>query len=235
MFESPSSHPTITKEEQEYIELSAVNAAEVISHQMFLFLNRLFAFQIITSLSTSFISQVTQGSVPWKSILTSPPVWGIVAGAFASDWGLYVLLICVPLFLLEVLHYEVAEVGGFWFIDYWSDFLSFLRLHRHQLIGSFRLRAHKDLVTKRCRRPALSSIENTRNCNSEVHISYAFIASQVGFAAAAPFVFKAVTCPLAGITADLLRRNLLATKTVRRLYYTTGNVKGSIMELSGIS
>ena len=34
MFESPSSHPTITKEEQEYIELSTVNTAEVISHQM---------------------------------------------------------------------------------------------------------------------------------------------------------------------------------------------------------
>ena len=33
--------------------------------------------------------------------------------AFASDWGLYVLLICVPLFLLEVLHYDVAEVGSF--------------------------------------------------------------------------------------------------------------------------
>lgn len=113
MFESPSSHPTITKEEKEYIELSTVNTAEVISHQMFFFLSRLFAFQIITSSSTSLIPQVTQGSVPWKSILTSPPVWGIIAGGFASDWGLYVLLICVPLFLLEVLHYEVAEVGGF--------------------------------------------------------------------------------------------------------------------------
>lgn len=77
--------------------------------------------------------------------------------------------------------------------------------------------------------------ENTWHCNSEVLISYTFIASQVGFAAAAPFVFKAVTCPLAGITADLLRRNLLSTKTVRRLCYTTGNVKRSIMELSGIS
>lgn len=30
VFESPSSHPTITKEEQEYIELSAINSAEVI-------------------------------------------------------------------------------------------------------------------------------------------------------------------------------------------------------------
>ncbi|XP_068746722.1 vesicular glutamate transporter 1-like [Montipora capricornis] len=126
VFESPSVHPTITEEEKKYIELSAVNTAEV-----------------------------AKGSVPWKSILSSLPVWGIIVAAFASDWGLYVLLICVPLFLLEVLHYEVAEVG---------------------------------------------------------------------FAAAAPFVFKAISCPLAGITADLLRRNLLSTKSVRCLYYATGAI-----------
>lgn len=56
----------------------------------------------------------------------------------------------------------------------------------------------------------------------------------MGFAAAAPFVFKAVTCPLAGITADLLRRNLFSTKIIRCFYYTTGNVKRSIIELSGV-
>ena len=45
----------------------------------------------------------------------------------------------------------------------------------------------------------------------------------MGFAAAAPFVFKSLSCPLSGITADLLRRNHLSTKTVRRVYYATGN------------
>ena len=44
----------------------------------------------------------------------------------------------------------------------------------------------------------------------------------MGFAAAAPFVFKSLTCPLAGVTADLHRRNILSTKTVRRVFYTTG-------------
>ena len=44
----------------------------------------------------------------------------------------------------------------------------------------------------------------------------------MGFAAAAPFVFKSLTCPLAGVIADLLRRNILSTKTVRRVFYTTG-------------
>lgn len=55
--------------------------------------------------------QVARGTVPWGAILTSPPVWGIIAAAFASDWGLYVLLICVPLFLMDILHYEVAAVS----------------------------------------------------------------------------------------------------------------------------
>lgn len=57
--------------------------------------------------------QVTKGAVPWRSIITSGPVWGIIVAAFASDWGLYVLLICVPLFLMDILHYEVAAVGRF--------------------------------------------------------------------------------------------------------------------------
>ena len=44
----------------------------------------------------------------------------------------------------------------------------------------------------------------------------------MGFAAAAPFVFKSLSCPIAGVTADLLRRNILSTETVRRVYYTAG-------------
>ena len=52
---------------------------------------------------------------------------------------------------------------------------------------------------------------------------FSFFLFQVGFAAAAPFVFKALSCPLAGITADLFRQNLFSTKTVRRMYYATGN------------
>ena len=47
---------------------------------------------------------------------------------------------------------------------------------------------------------------------------------QMGFAAAAPFLFKSLSCPIGGITADLFRRRILSTKTVRRVYYSTGTV-----------
>ena len=67
----------------------------------------------VTLMLYRFLYQVALGSVPWRSIITSGPVWGIIVAAFASDWGLYVLLICVPLFLLDILHYEVAAVSKF--------------------------------------------------------------------------------------------------------------------------
>ena len=51
----------------------------------------------------------------------------------------------------------------------------------------------------------------------------------MGFAAAAPFLFKSLSCPVAGVTADLLRRNILSTKTVRRVYYTAGNTGFSLL------
>ena len=47
---------------------------------------------------------------------------------------------------------------------------------------------------------------------------------QVGFLAAAPFLFEALSEPLGGLTADLLRRRCLNTKAVRRLFFTMGQL-----------
>ena len=44
----------------------------------------------------------------------------------------------------------------------------------------------------------------------------------MGFAAAAPFLLKSLSCPIAGVTADRLRRNILSAKTWRRVYFTAG-------------
>lgn len=56
------------------------------------------------------IFQVDKLVVPWKSILSSPPVWGIVAANFALDWAFYILLISMPIFLLDVMKTSITKV-----------------------------------------------------------------------------------------------------------------------------
>ena len=35
-------------------------------------------------------------------------------GNLASDWGLYTILICLPMFLLDILHFDIQTVGYFY-------------------------------------------------------------------------------------------------------------------------
>lgn len=79
---SPSEHPTITPEERDYIEKSIAK-----------------------------LPQAKKGQVPWKSILTSLPVWAIVTANFTADWGMYTILICLPKYFIEVLHFDLAKTG----------------------------------------------------------------------------------------------------------------------------
>ncbi|XP_031560826.1 uncharacterized transporter slc-17.2-like isoform X2 [Actinia tenebrosa] len=93
--------------------------------------------------------------VPWKALLTSVPVWAIMAGNLAADWGLYTILISLPMYLIDILHTDIQTMG---------------------------------------------------------------------FLAAAPFLVKSLSGPFGGITADLLRRRWLSTRSVRRLYYSVGAI-----------
>ncbi|XP_073241577.1 vesicular glutamate transporter 3-like [Porites lutea] len=82
VYDSPSVHPTISDEEKTLIQATALD-----------------------------LSKVDTLLIPWKSILTSPPVWGIVAANFALDWAFYVLLISMPIFLLDVMKTSITKMG----------------------------------------------------------------------------------------------------------------------------
>lgn len=49
--------------------------------------------------------------VPWKAIFTSVPVYAIIIGNVANDWGLYMILICLPLFLMDIMKFNVQTMG----------------------------------------------------------------------------------------------------------------------------
>lgn len=49
---------------------------------------------------------------PWKKIITSPAVWGLIIAQIGHDWGLFTIITDLPKYMKQVLHYSVAEVSA---------------------------------------------------------------------------------------------------------------------------
>ncbi|XP_065338059.1 putative inorganic phosphate cotransporter, partial [Cloeon dipterum] len=49
--------------------------------------------------------------IPWKSIITSVPLWGLVAAQVGHDWGFFTLITDLPLYMSDVLHFRIAKNG----------------------------------------------------------------------------------------------------------------------------
>ncbi|XP_052254003.1 sialin-like isoform X2 [Dreissena polymorpha] len=81
--ESPAKHPSISSAELEYIQGSIGYTEE----------------------------QTQDLKPPWRSILTSLPVWAIVAAHFAENWGFYTWLTELPTFMNDVLHFNMYQAG----------------------------------------------------------------------------------------------------------------------------
>ena len=74
-YDSPQKHPWMTQEERDLIE---------------------------NSLKEDMAKNEAR-NVPWRSILTSKPVWAVAAGHLASNWGNYQLNSLLPTYLATVL------------------------------------------------------------------------------------------------------------------------------------
>lgn len=86
---SPATDNYITAEERKYIESTLSNETE---------------------------DPITE--IPWKSILTSLPVWAIIVAEFSEGWGFFTIVTQMPMFLNDVLHYNVSESGLFSALPY---------------------------------------------------------------------------------------------------------------------
>jgi len=78
--DDPTNHPTISREEKEFISKSI-------------------------GPSRSFGSL----PVPWKSILCSIPVWALVVTHMAQNWGFYTLLTELPTYMKNILHFDIKK------------------------------------------------------------------------------------------------------------------------------
>ncbi|XP_063974219.1 putative inorganic phosphate cotransporter [Diachasmimorpha longicaudata] len=80
--ESPSDHNEIPSDEREYIEVS------------------LGVTETVETLKT-----------PWRSIMTSIPVWALLIAQCSQAWGFWMLLTKTPTYMDHALHYKIDENG----------------------------------------------------------------------------------------------------------------------------
>ncbi|XP_063916237.1 sialin-like isoform X2 [Zophobas morio] len=82
-YSDPQSHPFIKEEELKYLQTE--------------------------------LTRVTNDkkTIPWKVILTSVPVWALVAAQVGHDWGFYTMVTDLPKYMKDVLKFKVNE-NGIW-------------------------------------------------------------------------------------------------------------------------
>jgi len=50
---------------------------------------------------------------PWRKMLTSVPVWALAVAFFANDWCFYTVASCIPMFMHDVLGFNMTNNGTF--------------------------------------------------------------------------------------------------------------------------
>ncbi|XP_062375636.1 sialin [Sardina pilchardus] len=79
---SPSTHPRISEQERLYIASSLKNELSP-----------------------------TSDYIPWRSILTSLPLWAIVVAHFSYNWTFYTLLTLLPTYMNDILGFSIKQNG----------------------------------------------------------------------------------------------------------------------------
>ncbi|XP_015917212.2 putative inorganic phosphate cotransporter [Parasteatoda tepidariorum] len=91
IYESPNVHPTITEEEIE--KFKDVSSAKDKGKQ----------------------------NVPWKSILTSLPVWALMFACIGNNFGYIMLMTQIPTYLNSILHFNIKASGALSALPYVSQ------------------------------------------------------------------------------------------------------------------
>ncbi|CAL4058756.1 unnamed protein product, partial [Meganyctiphanes norvegica] len=70
--------------------------------------------RLITSVEDNYITAAIGDSkstevppVPWRSLLSSMPFWAIIVAGFGNNWGFYILLTDLPLYMKEILRMDL--------------------------------------------------------------------------------------------------------------------------------
>ncbi|XP_047109614.1 sialin-like [Schistocerca piceifrons] len=130
--DSPAKHPSIDPAERCYIEayiLPINKESDELAPQLFLM------FTEETFSTVRVVTLQKRLPVPWKSVLTTPALWALIAIMVIFDWTFYIYISSLPLYLASVLHFDmqsngflsaaphVISAGGSLFFGWLTDFV----------------------------------------------------------------------------------------------------------------
>ena len=95
VYDTPEQHPFITAEERDFI-VTAIGSGQDNARRL---------------------------PMPWKEVLTSPPVWACVVTNFCNNWGFYTLLNDLPQYFNNVLGKDISENAIFTSLPFLVTFL----------------------------------------------------------------------------------------------------------------
>ncbi|GLT81690.1 hypothetical protein SLE2022_001260 [Rubroshorea leprosula] len=64
-------------------------------------------------LVTKCVSKEPVKTIPWRLILSKPPVWALIVSHFCHNWGTFILLTWMPTYYHQVLKFNLTESGLF--------------------------------------------------------------------------------------------------------------------------
>ncbi|OIW09551.1 hypothetical protein TanjilG_30870 [Lupinus angustifolius] len=63
-------------------------------------------------------------AIPWRLILSKPPVWALIVSHFCHNWGTFILLTWMPTYYNQVLKFNLTESGLFCVLPWFTMALS---------------------------------------------------------------------------------------------------------------
>ncbi|XP_022184753.1 putative inorganic phosphate cotransporter isoform X3 [Nilaparvata lugens] len=83
-YSDPSSHPFISQSEKEFLLSKSVGQLK---------------------------KRAELPPTPWRSIMTSVPLWGLIIAQIGHDWGLFTIITDLPKYMKSVMHFSIAQNG----------------------------------------------------------------------------------------------------------------------------
>ena len=84
VYSSPDEHPRISDNEKSYIRQNTIASKQGLQKKI---------------------------KIPWKKILTSPPVLGLTVAHFTFAWNFYTVNVGIPLYMHDVLYFNIKDNG----------------------------------------------------------------------------------------------------------------------------